>query len=98
MQVVILVTPATVVHDSSIQVNDGFWSRDHVLPIDKVLTIFVFQGQISCEPALVFSFELSDFDVCCSCWDFHNICVALTEIEKYVLVKKKLVSFKTHWN
>lgn len=79
MQEIIFVTPATIVHDSPIDVNDCFWSGDHIFSIDKVLTIFLFQGQVGSKPALVLSLELPNFDVSCPFWDFHYICVALTE-------------------
>lgn len=79
VQEIIFVTPATVVHDSPVDVNDCFWSGDHVFSIDKVLTIFLFQGQVGSEPALVLSLELPNFDVGCPFRDFHYICVALAE-------------------
>jgi len=78
MQEIIFVTPATIVHDSPIDIDDCFWSGDHIFSIDKVLTVFLFQGQVGSKPALVLSLELPNFDVSCSFWDFHYICVALT--------------------
>lgn len=79
VQEIIFVAPAAVVHDSPIDVNDCFWSGDHVFSIDKVLTVFLFQGQVGSEPALVLSLELPNFDVGCPFWDFHYICVAFAE-------------------
>lgn len=79
MQEIIFVAPAAVVHDSPIDVNNCFWSGDHIFSIDKVLTSFLFQGEIGSEPALVLSLELPNFDVGCPFRDFHYICVALAE-------------------
>lgn len=74
----VLLAPAAVVEDRTVEGDDGLGGGDHEFAVEEIVAVGASEGEIGGVAGLVLGFVLTNLDVGGACGDFHYIGVALT--------------------